>query len=190
MANGFKTFTGGTGASPLSAADVNGYLMQQATAIFASAAARDSGITAPIEGQKAYTQDTNTVWVYDGAAWRPSWTQQNGASTYSQVVVQYPDGARSGTAPTSGTVSKPFAIQAGTRTVNQGATTSGRTQINLLQAFPNGCLTVVFSPGNSTWDGGYLISAVAGNFQFIPKLGGTVVANGISIQVDYIAIGW
>lgn len=190
MANGFKTFTGGTGAPPLSAADVNGYLMQQSTAIFTSATTRDAAITAPVEGQTCYTQDTNTHWIYDGAAWRPTWTQQNGASTYSQVVVQYPDTARSGTAPTTGTVSKPLAIQAGTRTVNQGATISGRTQINFLQAFPNGVLTVVFSPGNSTWDSGYLITAVAGYFQFIPKLAGTVRPDTTSIQVDYIAIGW
>lgn len=190
MANGFKVFTGGTGASPLSAADVNGYLMTQANSIFTSATTRDAQITAPVEGQKAYTQDTNTVWVYDGAAWRPTWTQQNGASTYSQVVVQYPDAALSGTAPTSGTVSKPFAIQAGTRTVLQGAVTSGRVVINFLQSFPNGCLSVVFSPGNSNWDGGYLISSTAGTFQIVPKLGGTVVAASTSVQVDYIAIGW
>ena len=132
MANGFKTFNGGTGAPPLSAADVNGYLMTQSTAIFTSATTRDAAITSPVEGQKCYTQDTNTLWVYDGAAWRPIWTQQNGASTYSQLVVQYPGTSRAGgSAPTSGTVSKPFAIQAGTATAS---VTAGQAQFNFNQA--------------------------------------------------------
>ena len=187
MANGFKTFTGGTGAPPLSAADVNGYLMQQVTAIFTSATTRDAAITSPIEGQTAYTTDTNTIWVYDGAAWRPQWTQQNGANTYSQVVVQYPDTARTGTAPTTGTVSKPFAIQAGTRVVNVA---SGQAQVNFLQSFPNGCLTVIWSPGSASIDGGYLSGAVAGNFTIVPKIGGTVVSNGTSVRIDYVAIGF
>ena len=188
MANGFKVFTGGTGAPPLAAADVNDYLMTQATAIFTSTSTRDAAITSPVEGQKCYTSDTNTVWIFDGAAWRPSWTQQNNASTYSQIVVQYPDGAHTGTPPASGTAGKPFAIQAGKRSATVDATTH-IAQINFLQSFPNGCLTVVFSPGDSAWDGGYLVSAVAGNFRIIPKIGGTVLSSG-SVTVDYIAIGF
>ena len=62
---GFKTFVTG---DVLTAADVNGYLMQ-GVLVFASAAARDSAITSPEEGQFAYTKDTNGLWYYDGAAW-------------------------------------------------------------------------------------------------------------------------
>jgi hypothetical protein len=62
---GFKNFTSG---SVLTAADVNGYLMQ-GVLVFASTAARDSAITSPQEGQFAYTKDTNGLWYYDGAAW-------------------------------------------------------------------------------------------------------------------------
>jgi hypothetical protein len=62
---GFKTFTTG---EVLTAADTNGYLMQ-GVLVFASAAARDSAITSPQEGQFAYTKDTNGLWYYDGAAW-------------------------------------------------------------------------------------------------------------------------
>ena len=62
---GFKTFNTG---DVLSAADVNGYLMQ-GVLVFASAAARDAAITAPTEGQFAFTKDTNGLWYYDGAAW-------------------------------------------------------------------------------------------------------------------------
>ena len=62
---GFKTFVTG---DVLTAGDTNGYLMQ-GVLVFASAAARDSAITSPQEGQFAYTKDTNGLWYYDGAAW-------------------------------------------------------------------------------------------------------------------------
>jgi len=62
---GFKTFTVG---EVLTAADTNGYLMQ-GVLVFTDAAARDAAITAPAEGQFAYTKDTNGLWYYDGAAW-------------------------------------------------------------------------------------------------------------------------
>lgn len=62
---GFKNFTSG---EVLTAANVNGYLMQGIN-VFASAAARDAAITAPAEGQFAFTKDTNGLWYYDGAAW-------------------------------------------------------------------------------------------------------------------------
>ena len=62
---GFKTFTTG---EVLTAADTNGYLMQ-GVLVFADAAARDAAITAPAEGQFAYTKDTNGLWYYDSSAW-------------------------------------------------------------------------------------------------------------------------
>jgi hypothetical protein len=62
---GFKTFNTG---DVLSASDVNGYLMQ-GVLVFASTAARDAAITAPAEGQFAFTKDTNSLFYYDGAAW-------------------------------------------------------------------------------------------------------------------------
>jgi hypothetical protein len=62
---GFKTFTTG---EVLTAGDVNGYLMQGIN-VFTNAAARDAAITAPAEGQFAFTKDNNSLWYYDGAAW-------------------------------------------------------------------------------------------------------------------------
>ena len=62
---GFKTFTTG---EVLTAANVNGYLMQ-GVLVFASAAARDAAITSPQEGQFAYLKDTNVTTYYTGAAW-------------------------------------------------------------------------------------------------------------------------
>jgi hypothetical protein len=62
---GFKTFATG---DVLTAADVNGYLMQ-GVLVFASAAARDAAITAPQAGQTAYLKDSNTIVSYSGSAW-------------------------------------------------------------------------------------------------------------------------
>ena len=62
---GFKTFTTG---EVLTAADVNGYLMQ-GVLVFATEAARNSAITSPQEGQFAFTKDNNSLWYYSGSAW-------------------------------------------------------------------------------------------------------------------------
>lgn len=62
---GFKTFVTG---DVLTAADTNGYLMQ-GVLVFATAAARDSAITSPQEGQFAFLKDTNTTTYYTGSAW-------------------------------------------------------------------------------------------------------------------------
>jgi hypothetical protein len=62
---GFKTFVVG---DVLTATDTNGYLMQ-GVLVFASAAARDSAITSPQEGQFAYLKDTNVTTYYTGSAW-------------------------------------------------------------------------------------------------------------------------
>jgi hypothetical protein len=65
---GFKNFTTG---EVLTAADVNGYLMQ-GVLVFASEAARNAAITSPQEGQFAYTKDNNSLWYYTGSAWAAS----------------------------------------------------------------------------------------------------------------------
>ena len=62
---GFKDFTTG---EVLTAADVDGYLMQGIW-VFASATARDAAVTSPQEGNFAYLKDTNTTTYYTGSAW-------------------------------------------------------------------------------------------------------------------------
>lgn len=62
---GFKDFVTG---EVLTAADVDGYLMQGIW-VFASAAARDAAVTAPQEGNFAYLKDTNVTTYYTGSAW-------------------------------------------------------------------------------------------------------------------------
>ena len=71
---GFKTFTTG---EVLSAANVNGYLMQ-GVLVFADAAARTAAVTSPQEGQYSYLKDTNSTEYYDGA----NWVALSGASSF------------------------------------------------------------------------------------------------------------
>jgi hypothetical protein len=80
---GFKTFVSG---DVLTAGDTNGYLMQ-GVLVFASAAARDSAITSPQEGQFAYLKDTDATTYYTGSAWTAlggggsSWSLLNSGGT-------------------------------------------------------------------------------------------------------------
>ncbi len=62
---GFKDFQTG---EVLTAADVDGYLMQGIW-VFASATARDAAVTSPQEGNFAFLKDTNTTTYYTGSAW-------------------------------------------------------------------------------------------------------------------------
>jgi archaellum component FlaG (FlaF/FlaG flagellin family) len=63
---GRKVFTAG---EVLTAANVNGYLMDQTVMVFAGTAARSSAIATASEGMVSYLSDTNAIQYYDGAAW-------------------------------------------------------------------------------------------------------------------------
>ena len=62
---GFKDFTTG---EVLTAADVDGYLMQGIW-VFANATARDAAVTSPQEGNSCYLKDTDVIQVYSGSSW-------------------------------------------------------------------------------------------------------------------------
>lgn len=64
---GYKLFATG---DVLTAAQVNTYLMQQTTMVFASSAARTSALSGVLaEGMLSYLSDTNAVEKYDGSSW-------------------------------------------------------------------------------------------------------------------------
>ena len=65
----------------LAAADVNGYLMDQAVMVFADATARTAAIAAPTEGMVTYLSDTNVLYLYDGSAWEAVDTTASGLAT-------------------------------------------------------------------------------------------------------------
>jgi hypothetical protein len=64
---GYKVFTAG---EVLTAADLQGYAIDQAFMVFDSEAARASAIPSPTEGMVSYTKDTDTSWTYSGASWQ------------------------------------------------------------------------------------------------------------------------
>lgn len=65
---GYKLFATG---DVLTAAQVNTYLMQQTTMVFASSAARTTALSGVVaEGMLSYLSDTNTLQYYDGSAWQ------------------------------------------------------------------------------------------------------------------------
>ena len=61
---GRKVFTAG---EVLTAANVNGYLMDQSVMVFADSAARATAIAAPTEGMMSFLEDVLQVQVYSGA---------------------------------------------------------------------------------------------------------------------------
>ena len=63
---GRKVFNAG---DVLTAAQVQGYLADQAIMVFASSTARGTALTSPSEGMFAYLNDSNSLTFYDGAAW-------------------------------------------------------------------------------------------------------------------------
>lgn len=63
---GKKTFTAG---SVLTAAEVNGYLMEQAVMYFGGTAARASAIPTPSAGMVTYINDIAQLQYYNGSAW-------------------------------------------------------------------------------------------------------------------------
>ena len=74
---GYKSnFTAG---AVLTAAQVQGYLMDQAVMTFASSAARSAAITLPTQGMTTYLTDSNTYWQYFDAY--NSSTNPGGAAT-------------------------------------------------------------------------------------------------------------
>lgn len=65
---GRKTFTAG---EVLTAANVNGFLMDQSVMVFADAAARTTAIPSPTEGMVTYLSDTNALEFFNGASFAP-----------------------------------------------------------------------------------------------------------------------
>lgn len=53
----------------LTAAEVNGYLMDQSVMVFADASARTAAIGTATEGMFTYLEDTNALEYFDGADW-------------------------------------------------------------------------------------------------------------------------
>lgn len=79
---GFKTFAAG---EVLTAANVNGYLMQQTIMVFADATARDAAITSPSEGMFVYLTGTNALQFYNGSSFE-AFTSGGGGTGLQDVL--------------------------------------------------------------------------------------------------------
>tara|TARA_R110001592_G_scaffold227328_1_gene483518 strand:- start:129 stop:620 length:492 start_codon:yes stop_codon:yes gene_type:complete len=89
--SGYKDFVAG---DPLTAAQVDGFLMRQSVMVFASASARDAALSGVlVEGMHAYTSDADTLWFYNGSAWRA-------AVDYNRAVIQAGEALYDGTSST------------------------------------------------------------------------------------------
>ena len=90
MGSGFTTFTAG---NVLTASEVNNYLMEQSVMVFATTAARDSAITAPVAGMTVYITSTNRTFSYDGTYWHTASpivaTKQSTASDVSMTSTSW-----------------------------------------------------------------------------------------------------
>jgi len=66
MGDGYRTFNAG---DILTAAQVQGYLQDQAVMVFADGTARDAAVTSPTEGMVVYLTSTNFLQIHDGTSW-------------------------------------------------------------------------------------------------------------------------
>lgn len=90
---GYKLFNTG---DVLLASEVNTYLQQQVTMVFANATARTSALSGVLaEGMMSYLQDTNTVEVYNGS----SWVSIGGTGDITEVQAGTGISVASGTGP-------------------------------------------------------------------------------------------
>ena len=136
---GFKDFVTG---EVLTAADVDGYLMQGIW-VFASAAARDAAVTSPQEGNACYLKDTNQVLTYSGSAWvavggGSPLTTKGDVYGFSTVDARIPIGANNTVLTADSTQSlglKWAAVSSGALTYVGGASFSASSAVNVNDVF-------------------------------------------------------
>lgn len=116
----------------LTAADVNGYLMDQAIMRFADSAARTTAIGTPTEGMFSYLDDTNLLEVYDGSQWTGVDTT---ASSINGTAITYTLTSSTATAYTLATADQNTYLRftnAGTVTVGTATDFSTGNQVTIL----------------------------------------------------------
>ena len=81
----YKVFVNGF---PLNASELNTFVMPQTIAVFTDAAARNTAIENPVEGQFAYLTGSNQLTLYNGASWENK-DFAGAASTVSNKTANY-----------------------------------------------------------------------------------------------------
>jgi hypothetical protein len=165
---GFKDFVTG---EVLTAADVDGYLMQGVW-VFASAAARDAAVTSPQEGNFAYLKDTNVTTYYTGSAWANLDTtgMTNPMTTTGDTIY-----SSSGSTPARlgiGTAGQVLQVNSGA-TAPEWATPAG-----------GGAMTVLASGNLPTGGTNLDLTSISGSYNDLRLVLRGVTANG-ALGLDY-----
>jgi hypothetical protein len=149
--SGYKVFTAG---EVLTAANVNGYLMEQSVMVFAGTAARGSALgTAVAEGMMSYLADTNAVQVYDGSNWVAVGVDTSIAS--SIVTTSVATAAATATTYTAGTVDRNnvvYSLATATITVTVPDVFNTGDRIDFVRDGA-GTVTIAAGTGVTSWAG-------------------------------------
>jgi hypothetical protein len=163
---GFKDFTTG---EVLTAADVDGYLMQGVW-VFASAAARDAAVTAPQEGNFAYLKDTNVTTYYTGSAWANLDTtgMTNPMTTTGDTIY-----SSSGSTPARlgiGTAGQVLRVNSGATAPEWAAASSGALTLVKTETIGTTVSSVTVSSAFSSTYDNYLITVSGGSASTLQDL--------------------
>jgi len=196
--SGIRVFASG---EILTAAQVNGYLMDQAVTRFADAATRDAsfgGAGQPVlsEGRICYLDDVNLIQFYDGAAWQSSAQFTVGDGTITEIKLADNSVTSAKIAP--GTVIAAD-IAAGTITATEladGAVTSGKIlDGTIVNADINASAAIALSKLATSTAGNIIVynssgvpTAVAETGDVtISDTGVTAIASGVIVDADISA---
>jgi len=174
---GFKTFATG---DVLSAADVNGYLMQ-GVLVFADSAERDAEITSPEEGQFAYLKDTDVTTYYTGSAWANLDTtgMTNPMTTTGDVIY-----SSSGSTPARlgiGTAGQVLKVNSGATAPEWGAAgSSGALTLISTTTLTGTASTITFSSIPSTYENLKIIWSATGADDYVK-----MTVNGVGTSTYY-----
>lgn len=127
MGSGYRTFVSG---EILTAANVQGYLADQAVMVFADASARDSAISSPADGMICYLEDTGYYQAYESSSWTNMITSGGAAATATALATGRTislTGAATGTsAAFDGTANASIAVTLPNAADMTGSTNAGR----------------------------------------------------------------
>ena len=127
MGSGYRTFVSG---EILTAANVQGYLADQAVMVFANASARDAAISSPADGMICYLEDTSYYQAYESSSWSNMITSGGAAATAAALATGRTislTGAATGTsAAFDGTANASIAVTLPNAADMTGSTNAGR----------------------------------------------------------------
>lgn len=184
---GKKTFTAG---EVLTAADVNGYLMEQSVMVFGGTAARSSAVPTPSEGMISYLTDSDVTETFNGTAWTsvlnpPINAQAGTAYTFTRVDASRTVTASNGSAstytiPPQADVAWPDGATLTLRNLGAGVVTiaggSGVTVTNTAQTVAQYGSVKIIRTGSNAWT----VLPDSGGASGLTLISSTTIGTGVS----------